>query len=69
MPTQKLLPGEWRKSSFSFANGDCAEVALSVDGGLIGVRNSRHTDDGVLWFTKAEWEAFQAGVRDHQFDL
>jgi hypothetical protein len=52
----------WVKSSFSFANGDCVEVA-SLPGGRIGVRDSKDTLGPVLRFTSAEWNAFIGSLR------
>lgn len=55
------------KSSLSFANGNCVEVAI-LAGGEIGVRNSRDPDGPILLFTSDEWRAFLAGVRNGEFD-
>jgi hypothetical protein len=55
------------KSSRSFANGNCVEVASLRDGG-IGVRDSKDTAGPVLRFTPDEWDAFVGGVRDGEFD-
>jgi hypothetical protein len=55
------------KSSLSFSNGNCVEVA-GLPGGGVGVRNSRDTGGPVLAFTPAEWEAFVGGVRNGEFD-
>jgi len=57
----------WFKSSLSYANGNCVEVA-SLDGGEIGVRNSRDCSGPVLRFTSDEWVAFLGGVRNGEFD-
>ena len=57
----------WVKSSLSFANGNCVEVAGLPDG-EIGVRNSREPDGPVLRFTSDEWNAFLGGVRLGEFD-
>ena len=57
----------WIKSSLSFSNGACVEVA-SLPGGHVGVRNSRDTCGPVLAFTPAEWHAFIGGVRNGEFD-
>ncbi len=57
----------WVKSSLSFANGNCVEVA-SLPGGEIGVRNSRDAEGAVLRFTPDEWHAFLGGARNGEFD-
>ena len=57
----------WIKSSLSYANGNCVEVA-SLPGGQIGVRNSRNSAGPVLTFTSDEWRAFLGGVRNGEFD-
>ena len=57
----------WIKSSLSYANGNCVEVA-SLPGGEIGVRNSRDSAGPVLRFTSDEWHAFLGGVRNGEFD-
>lgn len=61
-------PGpNWVKSSLSFSNGNCVEVASLGDGG-VGVRNSRDVTGPVLRFTPDEWHAFLGGVRNGEFD-
>jgi hypothetical protein len=57
----------WVKSSLSFSNGNCVEVA-ELPGGSVGVRNSRDPDGSVLKFTQAEWDAFLGGARRGEFD-
>lgn len=57
----------WMKSSLSFANGNCVEVAGLPDG-RIGVRNSRDLQGPILRFTSDEWDAFLGGVRNGEFD-
>lgn len=57
----------WVKSSLSFSNGNCVEVASLADG-EIGVRNSRDSAGAVLRFTPDEWNAFLGGVRKGEFD-
>ena len=57
----------WVKSSLSFSNGNCVEVA-SLPEGEIGVRNSRDSGGPVLRFTPDEWHAFLGGVRNGEFD-
>ena len=57
----------WVKSSLSFSNGNCVEVA-SLPDDEIGVRNSRDVQGAVLRFTPDEWHAFLGGVRNGEFD-
>ena len=57
----------WVKSSLSFSNGNCVEVA-SLPDGEIGVRNSRDSEAAILRFTSDEWHAFLGGVRNGEFD-
>jgi hypothetical protein len=66
MSTLESQP-RWVKSSLSFANGNCVEVA-DLSGGEIGVRNSRDAEGSVLRFTPDEWHAFIGGVRNGEFD-
>ena len=58
---------KWVKSSLSFANGNCVEVA-SLHDGQIGVRNSRDAEGAVLRFTSDEWNAFIGGAQNGEFD-
>jgi uncharacterized protein DUF397 len=57
----------WFKSSLSFSNGNCVEVA-NLSGGGIGVRDSKNPEGSVLRFTGDEWQAFIGGVRNGEFD-
>lgn len=57
----------WVKSSLSFCNSNCVEVA-NLPGGHIGVRDSKDTEGPVLRFTPGEWHAFLGGVRNGEFD-
>ena len=57
----------WVKSSPSFSNGNCVEVA-SLPGGEIGVRDSRNSGGPVLTFTPGQWDAFVGRARLGEFD-
>ena len=67
-PSERSDSGSyWVKSSLSFSNGNCVEVANLSDG-RIGVRNSRDSEGPVLRFTSDEWHAFLGGARNGEFD-
>ena len=51
------MSAPWVRSSFSFANGNCVEVA-ELPGDSVGIRDSRDPGGPVLRFTRAEWAAF-----------
>jgi Domain of unknown function (DUF397) len=57
---------QWMKSSVSFSNGACVEVA--GDGRDVLVRDSKNPGGPVLRFTRDEWRAFLTGARDGEFD-
>jgi len=57
----------WIKSSLSFANSNCVEVA-NLPGERVGVRDSKDSEGPVLRFTPDEWHAFLGGVRNGEFD-
>ncbi len=57
----------WIKSSLSFANSNCVEVA-NLPGGQVGVRDSKDTEGPVLRFTPDEWNAFLGGVQNGEFE-
>ena len=57
----------WFKSSLSFSNSNCVEVASLADG-EIGVRDSKDAEGPVLRFTSDEWRAFLGGVQNGEFD-
>lgn len=64
------LNGEWRKSTRSTNGNGCVKVR-TVDGRIeVGdTKQDGQPAQPVLSFTPEEWVAFQAGVRDGEFDL
>ena len=61
-----LSTAEWIKSSQSGGNDSCVEVAFV--GEAIAVRDSKNPTGPTLIYTRDEWDAFLAGVRDGEFD-
>ena len=57
----------WIKSSLSFSNSNCIEIA-SLPGGGVGMRDSKDPSGPVLRFTSGEWSAFLAGAQVGEFD-
>jgi len=68
MSAPDLSRAQWRKSSFSSANGQCVEVAANLPG-VVAVRDSKVPETATLVFTPAEWQAFVAGIKHGEFDL
>lgn len=55
------------KSSRSNPSGNCVEVSKGSE--HILVRDTKDPDGGTLSFTRDEWIAFIAGVKDGEFDI
>ncbi|MGH3687815.1 MAG: DUF397 domain-containing protein [Pseudonocardiaceae bacterium] len=48
----------------------CVEAGPLRDGsGRVAVRHSHHPDGAAIVYTRAEWDAFTAGVRLGEFDF
>ncbi|MGQ0772898.1 MAG: DUF397 domain-containing protein [Pseudonocardiales bacterium] len=66
-----LARAEWRKSSFSGSvgggGGNCVELAPLPDG-RIALRDSNHPEAGVLFFTRAETNAWINSCKSGDLD-
>ncbi|MFF3568263.1 DUF397 domain-containing protein [Nocardia jiangxiensis] len=58
-----LSTAKWFKSSRSGVGKDCVEVA-HLEGGMVGVRDSKNPDGPALVFAPAEWDAFTSNLPD-----
>ncbi|MEV4238726.1 MULTISPECIES: DUF397 domain-containing protein [unclassified Nocardia] len=61
-----LSGANWYKSSRSSSTKECVEVA-HLDGGMVGVRDSKNPTGPALVFRPAEWDAFTEGVQGGEF--
>ncbi|MEU8799630.1 DUF397 domain-containing protein [Spirillospora sp. NPDC048819] len=61
----------WHISTYSPNNGgNCVEAGPLTDGtDRVAVRHSHRPDAEVILYTRAEWQAFLAGVRNGEFDF
>ncbi|MEV2220308.1 DUF397 domain-containing protein [Nocardia vinacea] len=62
-----LSGAKWFKSRRSQDAQACVEVA-HLNGGLVGVRDSKDRTGPALVFSPAEWDAFAARVKEGEFD-
>jgi hypothetical protein len=62
-----LSGAKWFKSSRSSGGKECVEAA-HLDGGHVGVRDSKNPTGPALIFTPGEWDAFIGGVMDGEFN-
>lgn len=56
----QLEQSDWRKSGFSYAFGNCVEVASAVS-----VRDTADRQGPVLRFTPGAWQEFTRGLKGH----
>lgn len=68
---EELAGTAWYISSKSpDGGGQCVEAGPLADGsGRVAVRHSRRPDAEVIVYTRPEWEAFIAGVKNGEFDF
>lgn len=57
----ELADARWRKSSFSGDNMNCVEVARVGD--VVGLRDSKDVDGGVVTVSASAFDAFVTGLK------
>ncbi|MEV6138794.1 DUF397 domain-containing protein [Nocardia sp. NPDC051990] len=63
-----LSGATWFKSSRSASQDTCVEIA-HLDGGMVGVRDSKDPMGPALVFSPTEWDAFTAGLQSGGLEL
>ncbi|MBF6337528.1 DUF397 domain-containing protein [Nocardia abscessus] len=62
-----LSGAKWFKSSLSGGDKACVEVAF-LEGGHVGVRDSKNPSGPALMFTPDTWDTFTADIADGEFE-
>jgi hypothetical protein len=62
-----LSDARWFTSSRTSGGRECVEVAF-LEGGFVGVRDSKDRSRPALVFTPGEWRAFIGGAKAGEFD-
>lgn len=55
----------WRKSSYNNETHNCVEVGSAAE--VVGVRDTKDRDDGILVFSRGSWQRFAAKVKARAF--
>ncbi|MET8871817.1 DUF397 domain-containing protein [Nocardia sp. NPDC004604] len=63
-----LSGAAWFKSSRSASQDTCVEIA-HLNGGMVGVRDSKNPTGPALVFSPAEWDVFTAGLQSGRLEL
>lgn len=60
---------EWRKSTKCESSGCVIVGTSSTDSGHLVIHVADSKDNLILTFSKPEWDAFVAGVKNNEFDF
>lgn len=66
LPQGALSRLNWRKATYSIANGDCAEVAS--DAGIVIVRDTKDPSGQILSYPSDSWRSFVSKAQMGTFD-
>lgn len=66
LPQGELSRLNWRKATYSIANGDCAEVASVA--GIVMIRDTKDTSGQILSYPSDSWRSFITKARMGTFD-
>jgi hypothetical protein len=68
MGSTALRRAEWRKSTYSGANGSCVEVASNLPS-TVAVRDSKDRKGSTLTVSDHAWLAFIQGIKQGELGL
>lgn len=60
---------DFKKSTLSPQKRNPQCVAVAQKDGMVAVRDTKDANKTTLLFTRDEWEAFVAGVKNNEFDV
>jgi hypothetical protein len=66
LPAGALSCQNWRKATYSIANGDCAELASVA--GIVLVRDTKDRSGRILSYPSDSWRSFICKVRMGAYD-
>jgi len=61
-PKHSIEEHDWRKASYSLGNGECIEVADSIEG-RVAVRDSKNPAGFVLVCSAGQWTSFLSDIK------
>jgi len=61
------MEADWRKSSYSVAQGACVEIAFAEQDEIVMMRDSKNPGGAVLTYPAETWRQFLTDIRSGRF--